>query len=766
MGRLLTLPGSRRLKWIFATVWMVAIAGALVADLPAKYQAAESNESTSYLPGDAESTRALVRADELRGGEQAPMVIVYRREGGLTQADRRRIEADRAELNRAIETDRETYGAVSPFAEPQISPEGDAALLIASIAGDGEEGTILDPVADVRERVSDPGGGLEVKVTGPAGFAADSIEIFQDINSTLLLTAGGLVAVLLVLIYRSPIFLWIPLLTVAFAEIGSRSIGYGLSELGVAVNTQSSAILSVLVLGAGTDYALLLVSRYREELRRHTNRHEAMAYALRTAGPAILASGATVIAALLCLSLAEVEGTAGLGPIGALGIAVAMVSMLTLLPSLLVIAGRRAFWRPPVFGWSDGIPRYGDEGSDETNGVWRRIGDRIAVRPRRTWIGVTAVLLVMTLGWVSLDTGLTSSDGYREEVESVQGQQLLAQSFPAGANAPTEIIVSDPAEAPAVADAVRAVPGVASVEVPGAPPGGPPLAADQGTVGTPAPEAIRGAPGAPDPAAGPGDATPGGEASGDTLVNVILEPPASSSEAYELIPRIRAAARTAAESEVLVGGTTAIEHDTREAAARDTLRIVPIALAVVFVILIVLLRSLVAPILLMATVVLSFAAAIGFSLVVFDVIFGFPGIDPSLPLYGFVFLVALGIDYNIFLMARVREETERAGTRQGMLRGLAVTGGVITSAGIVLAGTFSVLTVLPLVFITEIGFVIAFGVLLDTFVVRSILVPALVLDIGPKTWWPSRLARPAGEESTHESEKAGARRAEAVGAEP
>jgi RND superfamily putative drug exporter len=336
------------------------------------------------------------------------------------------------------------------------------------------------------------------------------------------------------------------------------------------------------------------------------------------------------------------------------------------------------------------------------HGTWRRVGERVAVRPRRVWIGTSALLVVMALGLLTLDTGLTQSDAYREDVESIEGQELLAQSFPAGASAATEILVPADADVEAVTRAAEGVEGVAVVR-------------------------------------------PAGEGGGWVLRNAILEPDPYSTEAYNLIPKLREAVKAAGGPEVLVGGPSAIEYDVRKAAARDTLLIPPIALVVVFLILILLLRAVVAPLLLIGTVVLSFAASLGFSLVVFDVAFGFPGIDPSLPLFAFVFLVGLGIDYNIFLMTRVREETQRYGTRSGMVRGLAVTGAVITSAGIVLAGTFSVLAILPLVFLTEIGFVIAFGVLLDALLVRSVLVPALVLDVGPRIWWPSRLAQTDGE---------------------
>jgi putative drug exporter of the RND superfamily len=693
MAKLLTFAAGRRAKWVVAAAWIAIFAAVVGLDLPGKFSAAEKNESSSFLPGDAESTKELAQSDRLQQGEQAPIVVVYRRASGLSGADRARIGRQRAQLN-GMDLPR-----TSPFGAPVFSQDGKAALLVADIdASGGQSDTILDPVNDTRKLVSDPGGGLEVKVTGGAGFSADAIKVFEGINGTLVGSAFLLVLVLLILIYRSPIFWIVPITAVGFAELATRGVGYGLTEAGVTVNGQSSAILSVLVLGAGTDYALLLVARYREELRRHEDKHEAMALALRTAGPAIFASALTVIAALLCLSLAEVNGTSGLGPIGAMGVAVAGISMLTLLPALLTIAGRPIFWHPKMFGGTNGIPHFGDTGADETHGFWRRVADRVARRPRRIWIGAVATLVVFALGLLNFSNGLTQGNSFRGTVESVEGQELLAASFPAGANAPTEVFVPAGTDPTRVGQALRGAPGVAQV-----------------------------APG------------PRGEAG--VLLNVILRDPPYSTQAFDLIPGLRDTAKRAGGPTTLVGGPTAIEHDLRKASARDTRVIVPLVLFVVLLILIALLRAVVVPLLLIGTVILSFAAALGVGAVVFDVVFGFPGSDASLPLFAFVFLVALGIDYNIFLMARVREETLRHGTRAGMIRGLAVTGGVITSAGIVLAGTFIVLAVLPLVFLTEIGFVIAFGVLLDTFLVRSVLVPALVLDGGPKVWWPSRLAR-------------------------
>jgi putative drug exporter of the RND superfamily len=816
-------PVGSRAKWVVFAIWLVGIfIAAGPANLPGKFTDAEENESTSFLPGDAESTKALEAAEELQGGELAPAVIIYRREAGLTPADRQKIVEDVQRLTGrrfpGVVPDGATAAAggqeggaqqgpaggagqapeggagqaegcggpttpipgqpadYAPFVGPLCSADGKAAIVTAYLKGDGEGDTILDPVEFWRDTVSDPGGGLEVKITGGAGYAADAIEVFESINGTLLLAAVSLVIFLLILIYRSPIFLFIPLAAIIFAEVLARSIGYGLSELGVTINGQSSAIMSIMVLGAGTDYALLIVARYREELHHTLDRHEAARAAMASAGPAVLASAATVIAALLCLSIAKVNGTSGMGPIVAMGVACAALSMLTLLPALLTIFGRRAFWPfvPHTPEWElakqlppGGLGRRIVDGStvgatlpvigaslvvllllplvllnaalrglvalvtvgrakfpslivgpldravfkpyevrrtkhehlaDATHGFWKRVGDRVAQGPRRVAIGSVAVLLVLCAGLLFFSTDLTTNDSYRTEVESVEGQDLLAQSFPSGASSPADVIVREPGDVPAVTRALEEAPGVESVS--------PPVA----------------------------------EGDGGVLVQATLELPPYSTEAFDLIEPIRERAQEAA-PDTLVGGPTAVEFDVREAAAWDSAVIPPIVLVVVFLILVLLLRAVVAPLILIGTVILSFLAALGVGYFAFDVIFDFPGSDPSLPLFAFVFLVALGVDYNIFLVARAREETLKHGTREGILRALAVTGGVITSAGIVLAGTFSVLAVLPLVFLTEIGFVVAFGVLLDTFLVRSVLVPALVLETGPRVWWPSALAR-------------------------
>src|SRR3954452_509134 len=701
MSSLFALPAGRLAKWLVALVWLVVVVAVIAGNLPGKFADAEKNESTSFLPGDAESTKALHVTERLQGGEKAATVIVYRRDGGLTATDRRAITNDVAQLNRITRR----FDNSTPFGNPadprsrvpfQISQDETTALVANQLTGTGEGDDILDPVDAYRKAVStDRSDGLQVKVAGPAGISADAIKVFNGINGTLVGAAFLLVIVLLILIYRSPIFWFFPILAVAFAEITARGIGWGLTEAGVTVNGQSSAILSVLVIGAGTDYALLLVARYREELRRHEDKHEAMAIALRRAGPAIFASGLTVCAALLSLSLAKVNGTAGLGPIGAMGIAVAVVVMLTFLPAILLIAGRRPFW--PF------IPRVGGTGSDETHGFWRRVGDNVARKPVTVGVVTGVALLIMALGVLNFSTGLTQGNQFRDSVESIEGQHLIARAFPSGTTAPADIVVPGGGDVEAVARAAQGVEGVAAVPAR-------PVAQDDGA----------------------------------TQLAAFLAVDPYSTAAYDVVPRLRDAVHDAAPG-ALVGGPSAVERDLRVATESDTKLLVPIALVIVFVILAFLLRALVVPLLLIATVVLSFAAALGVGAVVFDVVFGFPGSDPGLPLFAFIFLVALGVDYNIFLMARVREETLERGTREGMLRGLAVTGGVITSAGIVLAGTFSVLAVLPLTFLTQLGFVIAFGVLLDTFIVRSVLVPALVLGIGPKVWLPSKLARePAG----------------------
>jgi putative drug exporter of the RND superfamily len=686
MSRILTVASGRISRFVVLGVWLVVLVG--VGSVAGKLESAEKNEASSFLPGSAESSKVLKDIRQYPGGETAAAVILYRRAGGLTPRDLAQIRAARARLNATLPR------SALPAPPIRLSRDHTTALLVPQLKFTGHQNIFEDAVKAINRLTTFNDPGLVRKLTGPAGFSHDAIKVFGNINGTLLLVTAGLVFVLLVLIYRSPIFWLIPFSSVLFAEATARGIAYLLAKAGVVVNGQSAGILPVLVFGAGTDYALLLVARYREELRRHEDKLDALRVALRRAGVPILASGCTVILALLCLSFAKVNGTSGLGPIAAMGIAVAMITMLTLLPALLAIfGGRKAFWPR--------IPRHGDSGADETHGTWRRVGKWVARRPRRVTAGTIALLVFFSLGLLSFNTNLTQTNGFRGHPESVQGQDLLQSAFPAGASVPADIIVPPGSNPRAVVVAAEQVPGVASVRV-----------------------VQRGPPG--------------------LRLHATLGVNPYSVKAYDVIPDIRAAVKNAGGKDVRVGGGTAQEADLRTAAADDTRLIVPLALLVVFVILVLLLRAVVAPLLLMATVVLSFAAALGIGSFFSTEVFGFAGLDPSYPLFVFVFLVALGIDYNIFLMARVREETILYGTRTGMLRGLAVTGAVITSAGIVLAGTFSALAVLPLVFLTELGFTIAIGVLLDTFIVRSILVPALTFDFGDRVWWRSRLWRRKG----------------------
>ena len=682
MSRFASLVSGRRSLWAVLVAWVLLVAA--LGPFAGRFESAQENDQASFLPGDAESVRVLEADEGFADGDPTVASVVFRNADGLTAEDRAAVEEIREAIAAA-----DTPGLGDP-APPVASEDGNALLLNVPVLADDDVEILIDAVDEIRVAVEDSlPPGLEGKVTGPAGFSADATAVFEGINTTLLYAAAGLVFVLLVLIYRSPIFWILPLLAVFFAEAVVRGLGYLLASAGVVINGQVGGILLVLVFGAGTDYALLLTARYREELRRVESKHEAMRIAVRQAGPAIVASAGTVVAALLCLSVAEVNTTAGLGPVGAMGIAVAALAMLTLLPALLLIGGRRAFW--PF------VPRYGSEEA-AARGAWRRLGEWIAPRQRRVWILTALALAAASLGVLTLDDELTSSNGFRGSVEAVQGQEILQQSFPAGASAPTTVLVLPGGDVEGAVAAARSSPLVAEVGEP-----------------------ERGEPG--------------------TRFLVTLRADPFSKDGFAAIDPLRDDLRAAAGDAVLVGGPTAEEADVRAANERDTRLLVPLVLAVVFAILVLLLRALVAPIMLMAAVVLSFFAAMGISLLGFELLTDFAGEETSYALYAFIFLVALGVDYSIFLMARVREEAQELTTRGAMLKGLAVTGGVITSAGVVLAGTFLVLAVLPLVALTQLGVTVALGVLIDTLVVRSVLVPALTFDLGERTWWPSRLWR-------------------------
>jgi len=681
--RLARLVAGRRSKFVATGAWILLVAG--LAPFAGKFEGAQKNEPSTFLPGNAESVEVLEAAQTFPSGDATIATMVFHDPSGLN-AERQSIETTLDGLAS------EAVPGATRATPPRYSRDGNAAVAAIPIVAKGDVDVLVDAVDAIRSTLeASLPRTVETKVTGPAGFSADASAAFEGINATLLFATVALVFVLLILIYRSPIFWVLPLFAVLLAEGAVRGLGYGLTQAGVVINGQTGGILLVLVFGAGTDYALLLTARYREELLRREDKHEAMQVALVRAGPAMLASAGTVVAALLCLTLASVNSTAGLGPVGAMGVSTAAAAMLTLLPGLLLVGGRRAFW--PY------VPHVGSGAlSERRRGVWERLGTWIEGRCRAVWIIAALALGALTLGVLTLDDNLTTANSFRGSVESVEGQQLVAQSFPAGASAPTVVLVRDRDKLASALAAARSAEGVATVGQP-----------ELGSTGA--------------------------------RFQVTLTSDPFGEKAFSLIPGLRAELGAAAGQSVLVGGPTAEEADLRNAIERDTKLLVPLVLLVVLTILILLLRSLVAPLVLIATVVLSFLAALGGSLLLFRLFADFPGEDPSYPLFAFIFLVALGIDYNIFLMARVHEEAFELPTHEAMLKGLAVTGGVITSAGIVLAGTFAVLAVLPLVALTQIGVTVAFGVLLDTFVVRSILVPAVTIDLDERIWWPSALAR-------------------------
>jgi RND superfamily putative drug exporter len=545
------------------------------------------------------------------------------------------------------------------------------------------------------------GAGIESHVTGPGGIFADLFGAFGSIDTKLLQTTLIVVAIILIVVYRSPILWIIPLFTAGTALGLATMVVYYLAKADIIdLNGQTQGILDVLVLGAATDYALLLISRYREELHHHESRYEAMKIALRGVVEPIVASGSTVIAGLMVLLLSDLSSNRGLGPVGSIGIAAAMLAALTLLPALLIVFGRWIFWPK--------VPKFDDE-DEKLSGMWAKVGNFVDRKPRAIWVTTALVLLIFAGFSTTLKSdGLAQTDAFTTRTDSVIGLEKLGEHFPSGEGTPVEIVV-DQADLAAATAAIKSVKNVANVV--------PVTQLDPATRQPTADLKI---------------------VDGKVLLYATLSVAPDSVEAKETIPVLRDAVKKVNES-ILVGGQTAVGYDVDQSSRRDNRVIIPIVLVLIAIILGLLLRSIYAAALLLTTVVLSFAATLGVCALVFEHVFGFAGTDASFPLFAFVFLVALGIDYNIFLMTRVREESFKIGTRAGVIKGLTVTGGVITSAGIVLAATFGVLGVLPLVFLAELGFAVAFGVLLDTIVVRSLLVPALVREIGPKIWWPSKL---------------------------
>jgi RND superfamily putative drug exporter len=678
-------------KWIVLVVALIAAAG--MSSLNAKLIDVQDNEASSWLPADAESTKVLDELSETVDPNDIPTLVVYNRDGGLTQEDLALMDEQAAEI---AETEGVTKkGVLSPNAaeqagstQPLLSEDGEVGYLYL-VWNFGDEGwnAVPDAAEDVRDIAQIDG--VTVHLAGYGGQAADAAEAFEGIDSNLILITFSVVIVILLFTYRSPILWLLPIISAGVAYTISGGVVYLLAKYAdLTVNGQSQAILGILVIAAGTDYALLLVARYREELRRHEDRHEAMAFALHRAAPAIVASAATVVVGMLCLAFADLNSTAGMGPVLAIGIAATLLVMVTMLPALLVIVGRWVFWpKRPAFGTDE----------PTRSGLWAKVGTAIVPRPRLVWSVTAGLLLIACLGLFKLDTaGLSTEDTYTKEFDSIKGQKLL-ESHDLADNSNTVQVVANDGQIDAVREAVGSVDGL-----------------DE-----------------------PGQVAPVGE--GRSYFEATIRADISSTAAFEIVEDSRDAAHGVDGADALVGGGSAFYLDTKTAANRDNKVIIPIVLIAVFLILMVLLRAVLSPILLIATVVLSFGAALGLSSLLFEYVFGFAGADPGFPLFAFVFLVALGIDYNIFLMTRVREETISHGTRQGSLIALSSTGGVITSAGLVLAATFLVLGSIPFVFLAEIGVAVALGVLLDTMIVRSVLVTALNLDLGGKIWWPSKL---------------------------
>ena len=700
---------TRRLRWLLpalvAVAWLAA-AGPLNA-VGAQLTGLQENDNAAFLPDSAESTRVAELQERFQREQSLPLIIVWERPEGLDAGTRRAVDGRLAEVRAVLEGDDRLAGPLSP---PIPSEDGQALQVVAPLRTDlGEE--IVTAVEDVRGVVQVPG--ATAYVTGPGGVFADFANGFAGIDGLLLAAAFGIVLLILLVVYRSPILPLLVIGTAALALSAANAVAYLLASNDlITVNGQSQGIAAILVVGAATDYGLLLVARYREELHRHESKYEAIAVAWRRSVAPIVASGATVILGVLCLLLSDLASNRGLGPISAVNVVFAVLVALTFLPAALTLLGRAAFW--PF------RPRAGTEASEEA-GVWGRVAGLIRRRPTPVLAATVALLLAGAAFLPTLKAdGIALADTIRGSSQAVDGQTVLGRHFDAGVGSPA-VIITPAGSAQEVTRAAEGVEGVAGV--------------------APVTDAGPGGPAGPPPGAAPGDA--GAEpkvVDGLVELDATLQDPADSDAAIATVGRLRQAVR-AAEPQALVGGATATDLDTRETTRRDRAVIIPVVLLVITAVLALLLRSLAAPLLLTATVVLSFAATLGVAALVFNQLFDFPGSDPGVVLISFVFLIALGVDYNIFLMSRAREESLTAGTREGVLTALAVTGGVITSAGLVLAATFGALVVLPLLILTQVAFIVGFGVLLDTFVVRSLVVPAAVYLLGDRVWWPGRLAR-------------------------
>ncbi|WP_304118553.1 MMPL family transporter [Mycolicibacterium bacteremicum] len=652
---------SRRLFWLVAFLVILA-SGAGIALLSGGDSASQSPVA---VPAGAESARVDAVRAEFPGGDQAPAIIVFTRtdDGVLSPAD---------------------IAAAGPGA--QVSEDGKAALSVAPLPADLSGFALNDAVQELRTSTADRlPDGLQAEVTGGPAFGADIANSFAGANFTLLAVTAAVVAVLLIVTYRSPVLWLVPLLVIAFADRVGSVVGTAVAAgVGLSPDGSTGGITSVLVFGAGTNYALLLISRYREELGARLDHRDALQVAVRAAAPAILASNATVVLALLTLAFASAPSNRSLGVQAAAGLVVAAIFVLLVLPPFLGLFGRKLFW--PF------IPEVGAKSLTD-NGVWHRIASWVAARPGWVSGGALAALAALCLGLVGTPVGLTQTEQFRVQAESVAGFETLSEHFPSGLTDPT-VVVAPTADAAAVSQAIGQTAGVVSARP-----------------------------------AGVSD-------TGLTQWSVVLEAAPASDQAFETVDALRSSVH-AVSPDALVGGSDAKARDSAAAAQRDRMVVIPAILAVVLVVLFVLLRSVLAPLILVSVTVLSALAALGLGGWASVHIFGFPALDNGTPLFAFLFLVALGVDYTIFLVTRAREETPEYGNRQGIVRAVSATGAVITSAGIVLAAVFCVLGVLPLIVLTQIGIIVGLGIVLDTFVVRTVIIPALFTLIGPRIWWPA-----------------------------
>jgi RND superfamily putative drug exporter len=669
---------AARTKWV-VVAFAVLFAGVLIA---AAGSARISDDPTSGLSSSAESNRVAALQAQLPGGSDTSAIVLYSRNAGVLGADDlTAIAAQRRALAPLA-----LRGAVSA---PVLSEDEQAALVAVPLNGTVPADTTVSQVKAIRQAVATGlPAGLTAQVTGPAAVTADLAGVFSGANVTLLLATIAVVAFLLIFTYRSP-WLWlIPLAVVGMADQVTTALVSILSRhTGLDVSSATTGIVEVLVFGAGTDYALLLIARYREQLREHEDRHEAMYLALLGGGPAILASGSTVAVSLASLVFATLPSTTGIGVAGAVGIVCALAFGLLVLPSVLLLFGRSLFW--PL------TPRPGQPDT-RRGGVWHRVGAFVSRRPQAVIAGSLLLVAVLAAGLSGARFGLSQSQQFRTQAPSIEALATLQHHFPVGESDPVVVIASAD-HAPAVLAAARQTPGVTGAQVVN---------------------------------------------SGSSLdqIDVIIAQDPDTAASYSTVEALRTAVHAVPGADALVGGTVATALDTKNAAAHDQRVIIPLVLGIVLLILILLLRSLVAPIILVATVVASFFAALGAANFAFGHWFGYPALDTDVPLLSFLFLVALGVDYNIFLITRARQQAATEGTRKGIITALTLTGGVITSAGILLAAVFAVLGVLPLITLTELGIIVGFGVLLDTLVVRTVLVPAIVTVLGDRFWWPANIS--------------------------